>query len=297
MLRRAIASAFVLCLSASALAAAERATFILTDGERISGTLAFHTDTGELLIDNDFSLAVTPGQPERIFHYQQVAVIDFIGGTPKTAELAALPDQGHTLVMRNGDIKQGHFVNIIGGETVKWQDTVGPTRSIPVTDVARIYLNPDSARNTFNYTKPAATASAPTPGAPAAKPGPASADPHAVSATIPVPANTQWVDTGLDVTKGELLRFDASGQIAFRRGADGTTGPDGDRRFKSGKYPMSSSPVGTLIGRVGGNRPFVIGSNRNPFQMPASGRLLLGVNDDDTSDNSGAFQVTINRGR
>ena len=27
--------------------------------------------------------------------------------------------------------------------------------------------------------------------------------------------------------------------------------------------------------------------------MPASGRLYLGVNDDELSDNSGAFQVTV----
>src|SRR5260370_25718160 len=105
------------------LAAAERATLILTDGERISGTVAFHTNTRENLIDNDFSLAVTPGQPEQIFHYAQVAVIEFIGGRPSRAELAQLPDDsGHLLVLRNGTTRPGQFVNMIGGDTVRWRD-------------------------------------------------------------------------------------------------------------------------------------------------------------------------------
>ena len=122
MARRILAPALAIFLSGWALHAAERATFILTDGERVSGTVVFHTNTRENLIDNDFSLAVTAGQPEQIFHYDQVAVIDFMGGNPRYNELAALPDNGHLLVMRNGQTQRGHFVNMIGGDTVRWQD-------------------------------------------------------------------------------------------------------------------------------------------------------------------------------
>jgi hypothetical protein len=120
MIRRLFVLVIALYVCGSVVhAQAERASFILTSGERISGTLVFHGSNRENLIDNDFSLAVTPGQPEQIFHYAQVAVIDFIGGTPRTAELKALPDNGHLLIMRNGDTTRGHFVNIIGGDTIK----------------------------------------------------------------------------------------------------------------------------------------------------------------------------------
>jgi hypothetical protein len=50
-----------------------------------------------------------------------------------------------------------------------------------------------------------------------------------------------------------------------------------------------------LIGRVGGSAPFVIGSNPQPFRMPASGVLMLGVNDNELTDNSGFFTVAIAR--
>src|SRR5437762_2921262 len=137
MARRMFAAAVALCLCGGGLQAAERATFILTDGERISGTVVFHTNTRENLIDNDFSLAPVPGQPERQFHYDQVAVIDFIGGTPALAELDALPASGHLLAMRNDTTKRGHLVNMIGGDTVKWQDEGGPVRTFLIRDVAR----------------------------------------------------------------------------------------------------------------------------------------------------------------
>src|SRR5258708_427030 len=126
------------------LAAAERAPCILTDGERISGTVVFHTNTRENLIDNDFSLAVTPGQPEQIFHYAQVAVIAFIGGTPKRAELAQLPQSGHLLVLRNGTARPGQFVNMIGGDTLPWRDQHGSLPNHPITEAAPVYLNPES---------------------------------------------------------------------------------------------------------------------------------------------------------
>ena len=52
--------------------------------------------------------------------------------------------------------------------------------------------------------------------------------------------------------------------------------------------------VGGLVGRVGNSAPFPIGSNSSGITMPADGRLMLGVNDDNLNDNSGAFFVRIN---
>ena len=52
-------------------------------------------------------------------------------------------------------------------------------------------------------------------------------------------------------------------------------------------------PVGGLIGRVGTSAPFPIGSNTQPIVMPADGRLMLGINDNQITDNSGAFTVSV----
>ena len=51
--------------------------------------------------------------------------------------------------------------------------------------------------------------------------------------------------------------------------------------------------MGALIGRVGNGQPFSIGNTTNAFDMPDSGRLFLGVNDDHVADNSGNFVVKV----
>ena len=53
--------------------------------------------------------------------------------------------------------------------------------------------------------------------------------------------------------------------------------------------------VGGLIGKVGNSQPFPIGANTQPIVMPETGRLLLGVNDTNPSDNSGFFSVEVTR--
>jgi hypothetical protein len=136
----------------SVLAAVERATFILTSGERISGNVVYHTESRENMIGGYLNIG-TPNGKEQTFRQEQVAVIDFIGGTPSNNELSALPDgAGQLLVMRDGSTRDGQFVNMIAGTTVKWRERNGSVQDLPITSVARIYLNADSARNTFNYT-------------------------------------------------------------------------------------------------------------------------------------------------
>jgi hypothetical protein len=279
MARRLFLVAIALCLCGWGVRAAERATFILTSGERISGTLAFHTNTRELLIDNDFSLAVTQGQPEQIFHYDQVAVIDFIGGTPPMAELQALPENGHLLVMRNGETKRGHFVNIIGGDTVRWQDDGAGTREMSVRDVARIYLNARSARNTFN---------APAPG------------PQQIAASTPsglqirVPANSAWVDTGMIVRRGQRVRIVGTGDARLSSNGDDVATPAGAASFRfAPKAPLPTIPVGALIARIGNGGAFPIGHTEDAFTMPGAGRLFLGINDDYVADNTGTYTVYV----
>jgi hypothetical protein len=51
------------------------------------------------------------------------------------------------------------------------------------------------------------------------------------------------------------------------------------------------------VGRIGSNVPFGIGTQKQPLVMPESGRLMLGVNDNNLSDNSGTFTVVVSGGQ
>jgi hypothetical protein len=110
--------------------------------------------------------------------------------------------------------------------------------------------------------------------------------------TIDVRAERPWTDTGLAVTKGQSLVFDAAGTVVWGTRPDETAGPQGTTNKKDGRLGK-----GGLIGRVGySGRPFAIGSSATPLRMPKSGRLFLGINDFVFSDNRGAFTVTIRAG-
>src|SRR3954463_11126821 len=100
MVRRLLSSAvLVACAGVYAFAESERANFILTNGERQSGTVAFHGDQRENLINGYLNLATTG--KDLTFPMDQVAVIDFTGRQPPATELAQL-GAGQLLVMRDG---------------------------------------------------------------------------------------------------------------------------------------------------------------------------------------------------
>jgi len=280
MIRRLISTvALLACAAGYTLAATERATFILTDGERKSGPVVFHTDSRENLINGMLNLGDENGK-EMTFPVDQVAVIDFVGGTPQTSELSALPASGQLLALRSGQTEQGTFVNLIGGETVRWKDQNGSQRDIPINQVSRIYLNPQSARSAFNYSGQSAAVG--TTGQ--AQPG-----------TVQVNANQQWTDTGIDVKKGDRVAFQTSGQINFGPNQGQTAGPDGNGNTRNPSYPVPVAAAGALIGKVANSAPFPIGSNSQPITMPADGRLMLGVNDNEIADNTGAFSVVVTK--
>lgn len=279
MVRRLIfAAACVACASVYAFAASERANFILTNGERQSGTVAFHGDQHENLINGYLNLATN--DKDLTFPMDQVAVIDFTGGQPPAAELAQL-GASHMLVMRDGSTQQGRFVNMIGGDTLLWDNATGQRQQLPLRNVTRVYLNPASARTAFNYT-----------GSRAAAVGTSG---QAASTQVRVDATQAWTDTGITVNAGDRVVFNASGQIAFGRGAGQTSDPNGNAAERRATYPDPSVPVGALLGKVGNSAPFAIGMQTQPLGMPASGRLMLGINDNELGDNSGFYTVTVTK--
>jgi len=285
MRRLILATAVLACAGTYALAANERATFILTSGEHKSGTLVHHGGNDYNMIDRQLNIGTDDGKEQSI-PADQVAVIDFAGGQPSAQELQSVPGSGNFLVLRNGETQPGTFRNIAHGDTLLWRNASGQDQQYAVTDVARVYLNPQAARVAYNYSGPTANAVG-TSGSAAATP--------LQPGEVRVEANQAWTDTGITVKKGDRLSFRASGQISFGQSAGQTATPDGNGSVRQPNYPVPVMPVGGLIAKVGNAAPFPIGSNTQPIVMPADGRLMLGVNDNELGDNSGFFSVIISK--
>jgi PA-IL-like protein len=286
MVRRVI-STVVLVASAGlyTLTAAERATVVLTNGERRSGEVVATGNDNAAFVGGQFRL-IENGQEQSI-PIEQVAVIDFTGGTPSPLELSRVAPNtgGQTAIMRSGHAQGGKFVNIIRGDTLLWENGRGQQEQYPIRDVSRVYLNPASARTVYNVERDRGGVAVGT-GTTGSLTG---------GTTINVLANVPWTDSGITVNAGDRVMFQASGTINYGQSAGQTATPDGGGERRAG-YPDPTVPVGALIGKVGNNgKPFAIGSQRQALGMPASGRLFLGVNDNERTDNSGAFTVIVAR--
>jgi len=274
MIRRLItACGWVACLGVVALAN-HPATFVLRNGDRVSGELSYKGGTSYTLNGRDY--------PSR-----DIALIEFVPGEPSAAELNAIPaidnnpseHERHVFVTRNGEIIFGKIYHISAdGNTFTFDRREGGRQDISADNLARVYVNPAGARSVYNRIV-AANAPVGTSGA---------------AMTIRVPANQAWTDTGITVNAGDRVAFQASGEITYGRSPGQTATPDGgaDRRAN---YPDPSAPVGALIGKVGNSAAFGIGTQGQPLGMPASGRLMIGVNDNELADNGGFFTVVVVR--
>jgi len=281
MIRRFLVFAVLAACASASIVAAERATFVLTDGERKSGAVVFHGSENENLINGFLNLGNDAGGPEFTVPIDQVAVIDFAGGRPSNAEYQALPDdQAHLLVLRNGATQRGRFVNLIGGTTLVWENDGGQRQNYGIRDVSRVYLNGNVAKTAYFRGQAGPQATVGTTGS--AAPG-----------SIRVDAGQPWIDSGVDVRKGDRLVFNTTGEVVVAPGASGN--PDGVPGMRSNNYPVPGNQAGTLIAKIGAGAPFPIGTISRPVAMPATGRLMLGVNDDYFGDNSGGFWVRIVR--
>lgn len=258
-------------LAAAAALAQDRATFVLTNGERHDGTLVYGREDNNIV---DLNFHLSENGSDRAFPMNNVAVIDFAGGDP-SRELASLPsDTSGVLIMRNGTAIRGHLHNIIKGDLVQWVNESGQRNNIPTRDVSRVYLNSQSARSTFF-----------------ARSGEAAAPQPPAGTTITVPANQAWTDTGISVRRGDQVLFYATGDINVGNGL--SSGVAGTPALDQSRMPVRTAAGGSVIARVGNGAPFYVGWNPNPITMPDNGRLYLGINDDNVNDNSGQFTVVV----
>jgi hypothetical protein len=268
MAKRTVLGALCLALllGAGIAQAQENATLTLRSGETVAGQLV---DLGGV------GYTVRVNGQERQIPQSDVAVIDFTGGTMSDADWAKFNGTGQ-VVLRNGQTVDGQLYDIGGTTPLKLTlKTSGGDRELSSSEVARIIIaKPSNAVATSGSSTPSA----------------------AGGNTITVSANQQWTQTGISVTKGQQLTFNASGEVKLSANADDIATPTG---AKSGRLaPRSALPktyAGALIGRIGNGTPFPIGDNAT-FQAPGSGQLFLAVNDDSFGDNQGSYQVNITAG-
>jgi hypothetical protein len=109
---------------------------------------------------------------------------------------------------------------------------------------------------------------------------------------VNVQARAQWTDTGVNVRNGQMVYFEASGRV--RWGRDRQDGPEGENDSpRNPSRPIPGRPAAALIGRVGDDAPFFIGTDTEGIRVRGSGNLFLGINDETLDDNSGSFRVTV----
>jgi hypothetical protein len=242
--------------------AQEPATLVLRSGDRISGDLV---DLGGV----GFTIRVN-GQDRQV-NTSQVAVVEFTGGSPSDDVRARLSAGRSVVVLRNGQMIEGSLFDLGGTRPLRVTlDTPNGQREYTSNDVAQIY-----------YALPGGSSSA------------AAQEPEMPATAMRINGNQTWVNTGITVRRGEMVTFRATGNIMAAEGA--SAGVAGSPILDPNRMPLRGAPGGALIGRVGNGAPFLIGANPNPIQMPAAGRLQIGINDDNVNDNTGYFTVDISR--
>ena len=112
--------------------------------------------------------------------------------------------------------------------------------------------------------------------------------------SIIVDARQRWIDAGVNVTQGELIMFDVTGDVRLSDDQADLAGPGGARSGRRAPdAPLARQAAGALIGRIGNGSAFGIGNQRS-IRAPGTGRLYLSVNDDYLADNAGHFEVQVN---
>src|SRR5918911_2202969 len=111
--------------------------------------------------------------------------------------------------------------------------------------------------------------------------------------TVQVELGPNWVDTGIDLRRGERVQVTAGGTIVAGR----TRITPGGLRSTDPNAPLPRAAEGVLIGAIGNdpNAPIIeIGLNRE-FVADRDGRLYLTANRSSYTDARGAFSAQIRR--
>jgi hypothetical protein len=114
---------------------------------------------------------------------------------------------------------------------------------------------------------------------------------------ITVSAQSPWQSTDIYVPKGQVVTIryleGTWGVLGGARGAKQQTDAEGfEGEYRSVGLPLTSAPVGALVGRIGTAAPFLVGDEIR-FRAGESGALRLMINDQSLEDNFGALRVEV----
>src|SRR5204863_5009351 len=112
---------------------------------------------------------------------------------------------------------------------------------------------------------------------------------------VQVPLESNWVDSGVYVRRGERVQVSATGVITVGRSR---ISPDG-LRSTDPSSPLPSVGEGKLIGAIGNDSrsPILELGSSHEFTAERNGRLFLTANRGSYADARGAFSVQIKRER
>jgi len=268
-----IVAGVLVALASSPAVAQEQVTVVKRDHTRFTGRFEAWNRP-----NNRIYVRVTPND-QRIVPLADVLMFE-VGGPAQNlpaVETEAARGSDHVLVLASGEVLRGRLLNIEGGEgsdtpgeprVVSFQPASGAERRARMSEVRRLYFG--------NY--PAPTAEEPVP------PG-----------AVRVRSTAGWVPTGVFINKGDRVQFQATGEVRLSADPEDRASTAGSLRGRSApKSPAPQLLAGALIGRVGAaGAPFGIGNLTQALPMDGVGELFLAVNDDELSDNQGAFDVTV----
>jgi hypothetical protein len=267
MLKRTVLALSVAALALTGVAQAqENATLTMRSGETVSGQLVDMGGSG---------FAVRVNGQDRQIPTNDVAIIDFSGGSMTDADWAKVTEGQQVLWLKDGTTVNGQLYDVGGTTPLKITfKTSSGDREFSSSQIARIVL-----------ARPATAAS-----------GSTAALAAATGNGIVVSPRQQWTPTGLTVKKGEVLSFNTTGEIQLSGDATDVAAVAGSKtgHRATAAAPLPNELAGALIGRIGTGQPFAVG-NLSRVPMPAAGQLFLGVNDDRLDDNQGEFRVDIQR--
>jgi hypothetical protein len=262
----------ILALGA-AQAFAQSATVVMRNGDRVQGEV----------LDMGRNLSLSVNGQVRSVPLGDFVLIDFAGNGRDISrdELQRANAANGFVVMRNGEAFNASLQDFTGKPLIA---VFSNGRKANIGEVARIYTG--SVANVSGFPnqpsgEAATSGNNPGPGAPGN------------ARTVTVPGNVAWTNTGINVTRGQNLRFEGSGEIRLSFNGDDVARPSGAvNGRRADKAPLPSVPAGALIGRINNGAPFSIAEGTN-IPMTDGGRLLLGINDDHVADNSGNFVVRV----
>jgi hypothetical protein len=116
--------------------------------------------------------------------------------------------------------------------------------------------------------------------------------------TFQVSAAPTWLDTGLDLQPGDVVKIAASAAPSSEHSSGGVAAcdPAGITSPNAGERPLASAPAGALIARLHGETsvPVLVGAG-SELRIEETSHLLLGMNSTGTSVCQGGFAVKLQK--